>query len=179
MKALKIIGIVVLFLLVAILIAGLVLPKSISIERTEEIEAPVGKVYPEVRYLKNHESWSPWKDYDPNMEVTYEGTDGEVGAVYKWKGNEEVGSGYQEITSLKPNERVDLDLVFISPWESSAKIYFLFNEEENTLVTWGYHEETPLPKNVMMRVMGVEKMLSKEFDKGLSRLKEKVESENT
>ncbi len=118
------------------------------------------------------QKWSPWKDYDPNMKSEIKGKDGSVGATHSRTGNEKVGTGYQEITSIEPNEKIELDLVFQEPWESKSQVYYTFQEQGNsTGVTWGYKEKTPIPQNLIMRTMGVKKMLQKDFDKGLEKLK--------
>lgn len=176
MKILKRILLVLAILIGTVLITGLIMPKEVNLERMVTINDSLKHVWPQVSNLHSMSVWSPWKDYDPEMEVSYEGTDGTVGAQYHWSGNKSVGTGYQEIAAIDPGKRIDLDLVFQEPWESESNVYFLFEDlGDQTRVTWGYTEPTPVPKNVMMRLMGVEKMLSKEFDKGLSRLKKVCE----
>ncbi len=178
MKILKITGIVIIALIMILLIISLVLPKEIKIEQPVVIHAPVEEVFPQVSHLQKMEAWSPWKDYDPDMKVTYEGVDGKVGAIYMWEGNKDVGRGQQEIITLKDNELIEIKLSFFEPWESESDIYFTFDEaaEGKTEVIWGYVEEAPVPKNLMMAAFGVKKSLEKEFDKGLLRLKKVCEN---
>ncbi|MCG8702192.1 MAG: SRPBCC family protein [Bacteroidales bacterium] len=177
MKVLKKIGIVIVALLVLLLVVAVSLPKSINVESSVLIDMPVDSVFEQVVYLKNMEAWSPWKDYDPEMKISYSGTDGAVGAVYSWEGNKDVGSGSQEITNIVPNARIDLKLAFVAPWESESDVYFTFNDKgASTEVLWGFVQETLVPTNLMMTIMNVDKSLKKEFDKGLSRLKAKCES---
>lgn len=176
MKALKITGIILASILGVVIITGLILPKTIELEESVDINAPVDSVFVQVSHFSNFAEWSPWNEYDPDMQIKLEGTEGEVGSKYSWVGNEDVGTGSQTITALDKNKRIDIDLVFITPWESQSKIYYLFNGEgQSTTVTWGYIEKTKLPTNVIMAVMGVKKMLSEEFQKGLGQLKEIAE----
>ena len=122
------------------------------------------------------ESWSPWKDYDPDMKVSYKGSDGTIGAIYEWIGNEDVGTGSQTIVNIVPNSRIDLKLSFVEPWESESDVYFTFLEKDgNTEVAWGYNEKMPFLVNIPMTLMNVKGMIAKEYDKGLARLKEKCE----
>jgi len=177
MKFLKILGIVILSIVLIVLLVGIVLPKEARIERSIAINDSVHYVYDYMKNMKNMPSWLPWNELDPDMEVSYKGTDGEVGAQYHWKGNKNVGEGYQEITSIKPNERIDIKLVFIAPWESESDVYFLFQDlEGETVATWGYYEKLPIPKNVLMAALGMQKKLSRDFDKGLAKLKEVLET---
>ena len=164
-------------LVILLFLAGIIMPKSIEIERSASIDAPVDSVYKQVSILRNMAQWTPWKDYDPDMLVTFEGEDGQVGSVYKWNGNSNVGSGNMEITSVDKNKIVEIKLSYIEPYESSSKIYFLFNGDSlKTNVTWGYFEKVMIPKNVITSIFGVKKMLSKEFDKGLINLTRKCEN---
>jgi uncharacterized protein YndB with AHSA1/START domain len=173
MKILKITGIVIIALIIILLVIAVILPKKVKIEQSVIINAPVEAVYPNISHFKEMEAWSPWRDYDPNMKITYKGEDGKVGAIYMWKGNKDVGSGQQEIVSMKKNQRVDIKLTFFEPWKSESDIYYTLNEVDpgETKVVWGYTEETPIPKNLMFTLFGLKKSLKKEFDKGLARLK--------
>jgi len=174
-KVLKIIGLSLAGIIAVVLIVGLLLPKSMHIERSILVDAPSDVVYPHVSSLRSMHAWSPWVDYDPEMNIAFEGDDGAVGSVYRWEGTDQVGKGYQTITSRTP-ESIEMDLIFIEPWQSNAKTYILLDTEQGkSKITWGYKEKTPLPANVMMKVMGVKPMLEKEFDKGLAKLKEQVE----
>lgn len=176
MKILKIIGIVLLSIVVIFFILGFIMPKTITLERRVSINEPIEKVFPEIQYLDNFKNWSPWQDYDPDMKVQISEKDGMVGGIYSWTGNKDVGTGYMEIEDIEPNERIEWNLVFTDPWESSSSVYFDFNPNgDETEVVWGYEEQTKFPANVFMGLMGVKKMLAKDFDKGLVRLKERCE----
>ena len=157
-------------------LVGFILPKKIELERSVLIEAPIDSVFNQVSNLKKFSEWTPWATYDPNMKKEFEGAMGEVGSIYKWSGNDNVGSGSMKIKAIKPNVRIDLSLEFVEPYTSNSDIYFLFSEiNENTEVVWGYVEKNLVPKNVINAIFGVKKMLSEEFDKGLSSLKRKCE----
>lgn len=177
MRALKVIGGIIGALIAVFLIMGLVLPKEMVVERSVTIDAPATQVFPHILHLEKMDAWSPWNKMDPNMEKSYEGQDGTVGAIARWSGNKDVGVGYQKITAIDPGKQVELDLVFEEPWESQADIYLQLEEAEGTKVSWGFKTETPIPDNIMMAVMGMRKALSQDFDDGLGMLKEIVESE--
>ncbi|MBB1268218.1 hypothetical protein [Shewanella sp. SR44-3] len=58
------------------------------------------------------------------MNKTYRGVDGEVGFVSAWASeNPDVGVGEQEIIKITPNERVDFELRFLSPFEAVEPAY--------------------------------------------------------
>lgn len=180
MRALKVIGVLLGALIAILLILGLVLPKKMIVERSVVVDAPIAQVFSHIQYLEKQDAWSPWNELDPNMEKSIEGEDGTVGALSRWSGNKDVGVGYQKITAIEPNQKVELDLVFEEPWESKADIYITLDEvQDGTKVTWGFESKTPIPDNIMMAVMGMRKALAKDFDNGLGLLKEIVESEKT
>lgn len=96
-------------------------------------------------------------------------------AQYFWKGNDDAGEGYQELVSAN-SYRVEIDLVFLAPFESTAHTYFELEEENNaTLVKWGFDSEMPRPLNLLSLVYDLETEIGKDYNKGLQNLKSKVE----
>lgn len=80
MKILKYLLYAILFLVLLVIVLGLVGPKSYNINRSAVIPGTPDQVWPYVSTLEKMQIWSPWATLDPNMAVTYEGTDGTVGA---------------------------------------------------------------------------------------------------
>jgi uncharacterized protein YndB with AHSA1/START domain len=174
MKILKIVGIVLLALILIVLGLGLVMPKAYTVERSVVINKPRSEVFTMVSTLRNQEKWSPWLDYDPQAKVTYAGTDGTVGSTYAWDGNDDIGKGEQEIKDITPNEMVHNEVRFEKPFASVGQVYFMLADEGNaTKVTWKMAGEQIYPMNVMAPFM--DGMLGKEFDKGLTKLKNLTE----
>ncbi len=173
MKALKIIGVIVLVLLVLLIILGLVAPKKYLVERSVMVNAPPALVFKQVQYWKNWQAWSPWAAMDTAMQVTYTGTDGEVGSAYQWIGDpDKTGKGEISNTGLKPGEQIDYHLNFMEPWESESDGYLkVAAVGESTQVTWGMFGKTPFPWNIMNLFMSMDKMLGKDFEHGLQLLK--------
>jgi len=179
MKALKIIGIILLVIIVLIVILGLVAPKEYLVERTILINAPQALVFDQVKYFKNQNKWSPWKELDPAMTTSIEGKDGEVGAVYKWTGDlKKSGIGEMINTGIKEGEETTYHLKFIEPMASEADGYTrLTLEEGGVKVAWGFTGKSPFPWNVMTLFMNMDKMLGKDFERGLQILKDLCEKE--
>jgi uncharacterized protein YndB with AHSA1/START domain len=115
--------------------------------------------------------WSPWEDLDPDLRRTYSGPDAGAGAVYEWSGNRKAGAGRMEITDAVEPSKVQIALQFLKPFKSSSTTTFeLVERDGDTHVTW----RMVGPKTLMTRVMGVfmsmDKMVGKDFEKGLARL---------
>ena len=111
------------------------------------------------------------------MRQTFEGTDGEIGFVSKWKGNKDVGEGEQEIIAIVENESIDTELRFFKPWKSQSIGHLLVDkvDENQTMVTWGFSGRNPFPLNIMILFVNFEKGVGKDFEEGLESLKELLE----
>ncbi|MDX2195665.1 MAG: SRPBCC family protein [Cytophagales bacterium] len=178
MKILKIVGIAVAALVAIVVILGMILPKTYTVARSTTINAGKQQVMAQVAYFKNFDKWSPWNDYDSTIQKSYDGIDGQVGAKYSWKGNDQVGVGSQELIALT-DSRADLKLVFTEPWQSTSTVYFQADAADNnaTKITWGMQGQIPFPMNVMCLFMpSMDSMIGKDFDKGLAKLKTICES---
>lgn len=176
MKAVKFFLYAILGLILILLLLGLVLPKSFEVTREITIDAPLSLVFRKVSSLKDQHTWSPWKDLDPDQSVTFEGEDRTPGAIMRWSGNKDVGQGQMTIVNIVPKERVEIDLNFKEPFEASSKVWFtLSSEDEKTKVTWSMAGVNPFPMNVMGLLFNMKGTLKKQFDTGLTRLKEQAE----
>ncbi len=179
MKTLRIILIVLAALAGIFLIMGLVLPKDYQLERSIVIEAAPEVVFPYVQRFEERSKWYSWNKLDPDMDTALEGPDGQVGTVYKWTGDPQtVGSGSQEIVEIVPNEKVRNKIVFEEPMEAEAMDYVTLEPvEAGTRVNWGFESRFPFPWNALLPFMGMEKSVGKDYEEGLSALKELVESQ--
>ncbi|HEY8389125.1 MAG TPA: SRPBCC family protein, partial [Parasegetibacter sp.] len=175
-KFFKIVGLILLILVVFVLISAIFIPKDLHVERNITIDAPREKVWDHVNTLQGLESWSPFSAHDPNIKNTFEGEPGAIGSVHKWE-SKEVGTGTQTLSHIDPLNRVETDLHFIKPMEANATSFIQLGDEANsTKVTWGYDTRYNYPLNFMLLIFNMDKLMGKEFESGLSRLKSKVES---
>lgn len=182
MKFLKKLSVLLLSLVCVVLLIALFVRDDFSVERSIEIEAPSDNVYEYVRFLKNQEEFGPWQKLDPKMQHSLEGEDGEVGAISSWNSkNEDVGVGEQEIIKLDDGKRVDFELRFKEPFESTALAYFSTEakSEGKTLVTWSISGESSWPWNIMYLFMDMDQELGPDLDKGLKSLKKILEAQES
>ncbi|MFH2095160.1 MAG: hypothetical protein ABIJ16_05620 [Bacteroidota bacterium] len=162
--------IIIIAIIVIVLIVGLFLPKTYHVERSLTVQASYETIYAQVNTLKAMNEWSPWRDYDPDMKITYEGQDGSLGAKYHWEGNEDVGSGFQEITGISDSV-IKVKVVFMEPMESESDAYINLEQTPDGIkVTWGFDGRTAYPMNIMGIFMDMDKELGKDFETGLARL---------
>jgi hypothetical protein len=174
MKFLKVTLIVIGVVIVVFLIAGLLLKKDYTIERTISINKSKQEVYDYIKMLRNQDNYSVWNRRDPNMTKTYTGEDGTVGFTYAWDSqNKEVGAGEQEIKKLDEGKRLEMELRFKRPFEMKGGAYMTTDEagETQTTVKWGFNGSMPYPMNALMPFMGMDKRLGGDLEKGLNDLK--------
>jgi effector-binding domain-containing protein/uncharacterized protein YndB with AHSA1/START domain len=175
MKLLKVLLYIVLGVAALFAGAGLFARKNYHIERSLEINAPREIVFEQVRSFKNFEKWSPWHGLDPDQKTAFEGTDGEVGAVYRWEGNSDVGKGVQTMKAIRP-DRVDIEVRFTEPWESTSPTFFTLEEKgEKTRVTWGFDMHVAFPWNAFAMLTDVDAGVGKDYERGLGNLKKLCE----
>jgi hypothetical protein len=149
-----------------------------TIERSIVIDAPAASIAPHITDLHRWQDWSPWEGQDPALERTYTGEPGTVGSTYAWKGNRRAGAGSMEVSRITPTE-IGIDLAFTAPFKSTSKVAYRLTETgATTEVVWSM----TTPQNLMAKVMGffinMDKMLGRDFEKGLAQLKTVVESEH-
>jgi effector-binding domain-containing protein len=177
MKALKIFIYAIVFLAALIIVLGLLAPKEYHVERSVLVAAPKDVVFANVQYWNKWQAWLPWAKDDSTMKVTYSGVDGSVGSGYSWLGKV-TGSGEMTTTALKPNEELTYHLRFMTPMESQADGFVRLTEAAGgTTVTWAMFGQDPFPWNIMLLFMNMDKMIGKDFERGLAMLKEISEKE--
>ena len=177
MTILSIILIVIATIIAIPLIIALFIKKAYYIERSIIINKPVADVFNYVAHIKNQVNYNIWVQADPNLKQEFIGTDGTVGFINTWNGNNKAGEGRQEITNIIPNERVDLQLQFIRPFKSTMLGSTLTQNVQgnSTRVTSIVSGESKYPMNLMNLVM--DKMLGKDMDTNLNNLKNIIEKQ--
>ncbi len=173
MRALKIVGIIVLAVIVILAILGLVAPAEYQVKRSVVIDAPKDVVFRNIKYWQRWSAWSPWKDRDPSMQVTVEGIDGEVGSMYLWEGDPDItGTGRMTNTGITEGEELKYKLNFTEPWENEAGGYVRVDDVDGkTEATWTISGESPFPWNIFLLFMNMDKSIGTDFEEGLGMLK--------
>ena len=157
-------------ILALLVIAMLVIGKKYHFEKSIVINAPIEKVWGNVNSSKAFNQWNPWMKLDPNLKLTYTGNQGQISDKYCWVGNDDVGEGCHEITSIVPNQKMGTKMIFVKPFESEATSDIVLTKEGNgTKVTWSMDCELDYPMNLMSFFMTGE--MDKSYGTGLNSLK--------
>lgn len=170
MRALKTLAIILAAVALLVLGVGLFGPKHAHVERQALIAAPARVVWGHLGSLRKIDQWSPFRDMDPGMKVTFEGKDGTVGSKSSWEGAK-AGKGMQEITAIDSGRNVQVALHFLAPMPGEAKAdIHLEPMGDSTKVTWSYDGENGFLSRVVSVFMDIDKMLGPVFANGLSKL---------
>lgn len=142
---------------------------SIKVDKSIFIDAKPNDLYNKLMNFKHWKEWSPWTIAEKDTEVTID----ENNKHYHWKG-ELVGEGEMRIVHSKENELIDVDLHFIKPFKSNAKVGLIFKpEKEGSRVHWTLDNKLPFFMVFFKKMMTA--MIGMDYNRGLLMLKEYIE----
>lgn len=174
---LTIVGAIAVLLLILLLLVSM-RPSEFRITRTGTVEATPEAVFEHVNSLRKWDAWSPWAKLDPNQKNTYEGPDAGVGASHAWNGNNKVGEGKMTIKESVPAQRVGMVLEFVRPMKAVNDVVFDFTPDSGkTVIVWTMTGKNGFAGKMFDFLMNMDKMVGKDFEKGLATLKQVVEAE--
>jgi uncharacterized protein YndB with AHSA1/START domain len=174
---------VLLYILVMLLLMLLVLvifattrPNEFTIRRSISIAATPERVFALINDFREWPKWSPWEKLDPTMKKTLSGAESGPGSVYEWEGDKKVGAGRMEILAAAPFSTIDIQLSFFRPFRAENRTLFtLLPQSEGTYVTWEMSGTNNLIMKMMGIVMNMDKVIGRDFEKGLGAMKAEAE----
>jgi uncharacterized protein YndB with AHSA1/START domain len=153
-------------------------PAAYRVSRSTTIAAPPQIVYAQVADFHRWDAWSPWAKLDPSMKTTFAGPVAAAGSSYAWTGNDKVGEGRMTIVEAKPGERVGIRLEFIKPFAATSSTEFAFVPTGGaTQTTWTMQGRNNFAGKLFSVFTDMDKMIGKDFEKGLAQLKTVAENE--
>lgn len=175
MRTLKIVGYIIVIFLTLWIIVAFLSPKELKTTQSILINTAPYVVYDQVNNLEHWNSWSPWKNRDPNMEQEFSENPIGTGAVVRWKSASE-GNGEQTIIESTSPGKIRIALVF-DDWDGTTYSNWKFEKEgENTTkVTWDL-EGSELPFFIRPLGFNWNADIKKDYKEGLINLKAICES---
>ena len=171
-----IIAIAVAIAIAIVLILAATKPDTFSVQRVTTVSAPPEKIFPLINDFHQWGTWSPWENKDPAMKRTYSGAGSGKGAVYAWDGNKNVGTGRMEILEVSAPSKIVIKLDFFKPFEAHNTAEFtMLPQGDATSLRWLMHGPAPFMSKVMQVFMNMDKMIGKDFEAGLAKLKKLTE----
>jgi uncharacterized protein YndB with AHSA1/START domain len=168
---LKTIAIAIAVAVLATLIYAATKPDVFHVERTINIKAPPEKLFGLINDFRQWEAWTPYNK-DPAMKKTFSANTSGKGATYAWEGNKDVGKGEIAITESEPNSRIAFDLHMITPFEGHNHVVFALKAAgDTTTVTWILEDHHSYFLKLMCVFINMDRMIGKDFETGLARLK--------
>jgi len=175
-KFLRITGISLLVILIVYLVLCAVAP-PMAVEKSIVINAKDSVIFSKFADFKAWDSWSPWTEKDPQIPTNskYTGEPFTKGHQAEWI-SESQGSGRQVIEEVTPYSYVKTALYFKPNDDKPGYSEFkLTPEGTGTKVTWSMKGSMPFVFRGLMMVIGMNKILSETFDRGLNNLKRECE----
>jgi effector-binding domain-containing protein len=173
MKALKIIGIILLILVVVFLVVAFFLPSKVYIEESIVINKPASVIFKQVNNFKNWPAWSPWQANDPEQVNTYEGPEQGIDSKTTWTSKKN-GNGSMTIIESVPYTKVSSSLDI--GMAGATNVFLLKEDQGVTKVTWGVNLPKlayPMERYIGLLMPGMMKVF---FVNGLEKLKEITEA---
>jgi len=163
-------ALLVIAILFVVIIAGR--PDEFRVTRSATILATSEVVFARVNELRKWEDWSPWAMLDPNSKSTFEGPSSGIGSVMSWAGNKKVGEGRMTVIESRPSDLIRIKLEFLKPFKSTSTSEFVFKFVGNqTEVIWSMSGRNSFFSKIFCLFMNMDKMIGKDFEKGLANLK--------
>lgn len=164
--------------LVMLLFAAFVVtrPGHYHMVRELKMNAPADKIFPYLNSSKLMDSWGPWREVDPSMQMTLSGPAEGVGAVSSWNSKGQMGTGKATIVESVPNDHVTTKIEYTQPAMTQMSTMSIRSEGEGSIVSWSVDGEKNFIFKAMCVFRSMDKMVGPMFEKGLSNLKAKVEA---
>jgi hypothetical protein len=180
MKTLKKIGLILLGLILVLAVIGFLLDSKLRVEATGETAGSPELVYEQVANFKNWDNWSSWHAMDTAMKKEYFGDPLSVGHGYSWTSeNSQVGHGNMKIIEAETNKLVKSEMYLMGDTKPAISTFALeATEQGGTQISWS--ADFDLGNNPFGRIFGqliLPSMIKKDFEKGLSKLKEITEAQ--
>ncbi|HEY9564313.1 MAG TPA: SRPBCC family protein [Nocardioides sp.] len=148
---------------------------TFEVSRSVNVVADPQQIHRLIDDFREWQRWSPWEGVDPSMKRDYSGAKTGQGARYAWVGNRRAGAGSMEITASTP-DRIDVALAFQKPFRATNQVRFdLKPVASGTEVTWTMEGNQRFPMSLFARFFPMDKMIGKDFEKGLAQLKQAAE----
>ena len=145
-----------------------------DLSRSTTIAKSIDTVFNTLSDFNTWRRWSPWLCQETDCPVDIKGTPGQIEHEQSWDGKR-IGSGRMVINHIIPNQRLDFDLFFLSPWKSHSKVSFCLKAEgEQTSVTWTMNGTIPIFLFFMKKMMSA--LVGSDYERGLSMLKDYLET---
>ncbi|MFT5586386.1 MAG: hypothetical protein ACI9VR_003984 [Cognaticolwellia sp.] len=168
---------VVALVFLGLLGAAAMQPNGIAVERAVVIDAQPQDIWVHIADYNNFVAWSPSTEKDPKATREISTPAHGLGSTYAWSGNDAVGTGTMETITYQEPTKLEQQLTFTAPLESSSTVFYeLTPVEGGTRVRWGFEVHLNLQMKMATLFMDMDEMLGGEYELGLANLGEKAKA---
>lgn len=179
-KNIKRIGIILGLLAAIILVPPLFMPSTYMAESTIIVKTDPYNAFQYFADLKKWELWSPWKEKDPAIQYSYSENTYGAGAFMSWQSSQkELGVNKITTVQFKKFGYINYELMMKEPYKSKSNGEFKVEKMNDTecKITWNNKGRLQYPFGRWFNAFaGIQKMLEKDFSRGLTNFKKVVES---
>jgi uncharacterized protein YndB with AHSA1/START domain len=152
------------------------MPTPYKISVSQQINAPMAKVFAIINDLNQFAGWNPFLPMDPNVKAVVGPITSGEGAQYNYE-SKKIGTGRMTFTGVYDNSLIKIKMEFLKPNQEVAhNEWRLTHVGDGVEMTWLMEGERKPLMALMVKVMGMDKMMSKHFADGLLRLKALAEA---
>ena len=152
------------------------MPTPYKISVSQQINAPMAKVFAIINDLNQFDGWNPFRPMDPDVKATIGPIISGEGATYFYE-SKKIGTGRMTFTGVYDNSLIKIKMEFLKPNQEVALCEWrLTHVGDGVEMTWLMEGERKPLMALMVKVMGMDKMMSKHFTDGLLRLKALAEA---
>lgn len=149
------------------------MPK-LAVSRSIVIQTPIDKVKESLSDFRQWPKWSPWLIMEPQAKLDFSENQGQVGASYSWHG-EMTGEGNMVLNAVS-TEKLEMDLQFIKPFKSQAKVFFDLQSLDNDSTKVSWIMDSKLPFFMFWMVKRFEAFIGMDYERGLKMLRDYLET---
>jgi hypothetical protein len=143
--------------------------RSIEIETSREV------IYPMISDLKIMNTWNEFALRESEAKGYYKGAAQGVGALYGFEGRKS-GKGTISITDARAPEALVMRLQMTKPMTCDNRVDFtLVPKDNSTVVTWAMEGRAPFFAKMIQTVVNMDRLVGRDFEAGLKRLKDLAE----
>jgi len=147
-----------------------------NITVSQQIDTPMSKVFGIINDLNQFDAWNPFKPMDPNVKSWLGPITSGEGAEYNYE-SKKIGTGRMTFTGVYDDSVIRIKMEFLKPNQEVALCEWRLTHVGNGVeMTWTMDGERKFPMTLMVKVLGMDKMMAKHFTDGLGRLKALAEA---
>lgn len=158
--------------IVIILVLAAFQPSGYSVSRELLVNATPEALFPYINNARKSYEWMPWREADPDLQMTYSGPAEGLGSTSSWESDGPMGAGKAVVVQSTPNQVVKTELSYTEPMEMTQTAEMsLTPAAGGTIVRWSVTGQNSFIGRVMCLFMSMDKVVGGEFEKGLAKLK--------